>query len=83
MSLLSTAGVRLSGSGHDRALRIFASSIARELKQRGYDPRHVVVLASELISLACESIRSNHTPATGVDGIDTTTLSPPRKRSPR
>jgi len=50
--------VKSIGSGVDRALRIFASSIARELKQRGYDARHVVALASELIGLACESIRS-------------------------
>jgi hypothetical protein len=70
MSVLTSANVQPSGRGHDRALRIFASSIARELKQRGYDPRHIVALASELISLACDSIRSHHTAVAGMEGMD-------------
>jgi hypothetical protein len=80
MSLLTSAGAgaRLTGSGHVRALRIFASSIARELKQRGYDHRHIVAVASELISLACKSIRSNHTPATGIDASNKTAQPPAR-----
>jgi len=41
------------------ALRIVARSIVRELRKREYGPRHVAVLAGELIELACDAIRSN------------------------
>lgn len=58
MSVLNSYSAGAAGRGHDRALRIFASSIARELKSRGYTPRHIVTVAGELISLACDFIRS-------------------------
>lgn len=51
-----------SGEGHARALRILARSMVRELMSRGYAPRHIVALASELISLACETIRNGRMP---------------------
>lgn len=43
----------------EAALRILANSIIRELSKNGYGPRHVVALASELIGLVCESLRSD------------------------
>jgi hypothetical protein len=54
-------------SGMDvTALRILARSIVRELlKTRGYGLRHIIALASELIGLACESIRACRTPTIG------------------
>jgi len=58
MSVLNSYSSGAAGTGHERALRIFASSIARELKERGYAPRHIVTVAGELISLACDFIRS-------------------------
>ncbi|HET7505178.1 MAG TPA: hypothetical protein VFK02_29370 [Kofleriaceae bacterium] len=44
------------------ALRILARSIVRELKTRGYGLRHIIALASELIGLVSESIRSSRAP---------------------
>jgi hypothetical protein len=56
MSLSS--GDRSESGGRDRALRILARSIVRELEVRGYAHRHIVALASELISLACDAMRT-------------------------
>lgn len=61
---LSTWGKHMStldrlSSKEVAAVRILAFSMVRELKRQGYDPRHIVTLASELIGLACESIRAN------------------------
>ncbi|HEY0987619.1 MAG TPA: hypothetical protein VGD80_11235 [Kofleriaceae bacterium] len=53
----------MTGHDTDRALRIFATSIVRELNRQGYGLRHIVRLANELIDLACQSIRSNGSPA--------------------
>jgi hypothetical protein len=47
------------------ALQILARSMVRELRARGYGLRHIVALASELIGLACESIRSEQKPTEG------------------
>jgi hypothetical protein len=44
------------------AVRILAFSMFRELKKQGYDLRHIVALAGELIGLACEAIRADRTP---------------------
>ena len=44
------------------ALRTLADSVVREFKERGYGLRHIVVLASELIGLACEAARSDNPP---------------------
>jgi hypothetical protein len=53
----------VTGHDTDRALRILATSIVRELDRNGYGLRHIVRLAHELIDLACESIRSRSSPA--------------------
>lgn len=44
------------------AIRILARSVVRELRKRGYGPRHIIALTNELIDLACESIRAGRTP---------------------
>jgi hypothetical protein len=68
MLSLTSADAPLAGSGHDRAVRILAHSILRELTRQGCDLHHIVGLASELIDLACECIRSHHAPGHGPDG---------------
>jgi hypothetical protein len=42
---------------NDRSLKILAKSIFRELKQNGYDSRHIVSLSTELISLVTSDLR--------------------------
>lgn len=42
----------------DKAVRILAKSIFRELKSNGYAPRQIVALSSELISLVTQDMRS-------------------------
>ena len=41
----------------DKALKILAKSIYRELKAYGYEPRQIVALATELISLVTQEMR--------------------------
>lgn len=41
----------------DRALKILAKSIYRELKAYGYEPRQIVALSTELISLVTREMR--------------------------
>jgi hypothetical protein len=41
----------------DKAVKVFAKSIHRELKANGYDARQVVALATELIGLVTEEMR--------------------------
>jgi hypothetical protein len=33
----------------DKAVKLLAKSLYRDLRQQGFDPRHIVALASELI----------------------------------
>ena len=42
---------------HDKALKIIAKSLFRELKDHGYDPREIVSLSTELISLVTSDIK--------------------------
>lgn len=41
-----------------RAVHILARTISRELLSQGYECRHLVELASELIDVACESLHA-------------------------
>jgi hypothetical protein len=41
----------------DKAVRILAKSIFKELKSNGYDNREIVALSSELIGLVTTEIR--------------------------
>jgi hypothetical protein len=47
-------------------LRSLAGSVVHEFKERGYGLRHIIVLASELVGLACDAVRSSGTPTTKV-----------------
>ena len=42
----------------DKAVKILAKSIYRELRSYGYEPTQVVALASELINLVSQDLRS-------------------------
>jgi hypothetical protein len=55
-------------AGHERAVRILACSLLRELTKQGCDVRYIIDLASELIGLTCESIRSSHEHGLEPDG---------------
>jgi hypothetical protein len=41
----------------DKAIRILAKSIYRDLRQQGYDTREIVALSSELIGLITTDIK--------------------------
>jgi hypothetical protein len=41
----------------DKAVKILAKSIFRELKMNGYEPRQIVALSSELLGLVTSSIK--------------------------
>jgi hypothetical protein len=45
------------------ALRVLAGSVLHEFRERGYKLRHLIVLTSELVGLACDALRSGGTPA--------------------
>jgi hypothetical protein len=47
----------------NRAVRILAKSIYKDLVQQGYDERQIVTLATELISEVTASISSREQPA--------------------
>jgi hypothetical protein len=43
----------------DRAVRILAKSMYKELRQNGYDRKQIVALSSELISLLTTEIKED------------------------
>lgn len=43
----------------ERALKILSKSIYRELRQNGYEPKQIVALATELISLVTSDIKED------------------------
>lgn len=47
----------------EKALKIIAKSLFRELKENGYDSRQIVSVSSELLSLVTSDIRVNRSPA--------------------
>jgi hypothetical protein len=46
-------------AGRERAVKILAKSIYKELRQNGYDPKQIVALSSELISLVTSEIKED------------------------
>lgn len=40
-------------------LQTLAGSVIHEFKERGYSLRHIIMLASELVGLACDAIRAD------------------------
>ena len=47
----------------ERALKILSKSIYRELRQNGYEPKQIVALATELITLVTTDIKEDSTVA--------------------
>lgn len=43
----------------ERALKILSKSIYRELRQNGYEPKQIVALATEIISLVTTDIKED------------------------
>ncbi len=44
----------------ERAVKIIAKSMYKELRQHGYDPKQIVALSSELISLVTSEMKDEH-----------------------
>jgi hypothetical protein len=47
------------GAREPRALAILAKTIYRELRSSGFEVRHVIALAGELLGLVTSEVRSN------------------------
>ncbi len=47
--------------GRQRAVKILARSLVRELRDQGYTPRQIVGLSTELIGLIAEQLRPGGT----------------------
>ena len=45
----------------DKALKILAKSICKELKAQGYESKHIVSLATELLSTITDDARNDST----------------------
>ena len=58
------AKVELPRSERDKAVKIVAKSVYRELKANGYDARQMVALATELISLVTAEMNEAPHPKT-------------------
>jgi hypothetical protein len=50
-------------SGGEKALRIIAKSLFRELKQNGYNSKQIVSLSSELLALVTLDLRADADPS--------------------
>jgi hypothetical protein len=48
-----------TSSNRERALKILSKSIYRELRQNGYEPKQIVALATELITLVTTDIKED------------------------
>lgn len=59
---IAPTDVAQTAAPDNTALRALADSVVRELRERGYNLRHVIVLTKELVGLACDAIRSSATP---------------------
>jgi hypothetical protein len=57
-TLIEKEATLLPPGERDKAVRILAKSIFRELKTNGYSPRQIVALSSELIGLVTHDMRS-------------------------
>jgi hypothetical protein len=49
----------VASTNRERALKILSKSIYRELRQNGYEPKQIVALATELISLVTTDIKED------------------------
>jgi hypothetical protein len=51
--------VPASMPNREKALKILSKSIYKDLRQNGYEPRQIVALASEIISLVTSDIKDD------------------------
>jgi len=51
--------VSASLPNREKALKILSKSIYKDLRQNGYEPRQIVALASEIISLVTSDIKDD------------------------
>ena len=56
---LATREPSVTTPNRERALKILSKSIYRELRQNGYEPKQIVALATELISLVTTDIKED------------------------
>jgi len=49
----------VTAPNRERALKILSKSIYKELRQNGYEPKQIVALATELISLVTTDIKED------------------------
>jgi hypothetical protein len=57
----STAPTAVSSTipNREKALKILSKSIYKEMRQNGYEPKQIVALATELISLVTSDIKED------------------------
>jgi hypothetical protein len=48
-----------ASTNRERALKILSKSLYRELRENGYEPKQIVALATELISLVTTDIKED------------------------
>ena len=48
-----------SSPNRERALKILSKSLYRELRQNGYEPKQIVALATELVTLVTSDIKED------------------------
>jgi hypothetical protein len=56
---LAQRATAATSSNPERALKILSKSIYRELRQNGYEPKQIVALATELITLVTTDIKED------------------------
>ena len=56
---LATEAAATTAPNRERALKILSKSIYKELRQNGYEPKQIVALATELISLVTTDIKED------------------------
>jgi hypothetical protein len=56
---LSSATSPATMPNRDKALKILSKSIYKEMRQNGYEPKQIVALATELISLVTSDIKED------------------------
>ena len=61
MTLIEREVSALPQADRDKALKILAKSIYRELKAYGYESRQIVALSTELIVLVTQDMREEST----------------------
>jgi hypothetical protein len=55
----TTQEAATTAPNRERALKILSKSIYKELRQNGYEPKQIVALATELISLVTTDIKED------------------------